>query len=248
MKRPWSGSRPAPLRWTERGLRIAEHAGAGAWMGGAFGIALVLAVLVLAALGPGKDGTATALRLTARWSFLFFWPAYAGGALAVLFGPRFAILARHGRDFGLAFAAAQLVHLSLVVWIGWISHQPLVEAAMPFFAFGIVWVYVLALLSVERIGNLFSRGLQRILRNVGMEYIALVFFADFIIGPIQSKFSKPILYVPFAVPLIAAPLLRIAALVRRSGLGARAFRLRLARPAWREPDRGRRPERGPRRT
>jgi hypothetical protein len=191
-------------------------------MGAAFCAALCVAVVVLAAFGAGNAGTTTALRATARLSFLLFWPAYAGGAMAALFGPRFGRFARQGRNFGLAFASAQLPHLGLVVWIGWISHQSVVEAAMPFFAVGIVWTYVLALSSVERVSNALSASLWRVLRTVGLEYIALVFFADFVIDPIQRGGRNPIEYVPFAVLLIAGSLLRIAAIVRQSGLGARA--------------------------
>jgi hypothetical protein len=57
----------------------------------------------------------TALRLTARWSFLLFWMAYTGSAMGALFGPAFEVLARRGREFGLAYAAAHLIHLGLVV-------------------------------------------------------------------------------------------------------------------------------------
>jgi hypothetical protein len=199
-----------------------REAGAGLWMSAGFCAALCLAVAVIAAFGPGERGTAIALRVTGRLSFLLFWPAYAGGAMAALFGPRVGMLARHGRDFGLAYAAAQLPHLGLVVWIGWISHQTVVEAAMPFFAVGIVWTYVLALSSVERLYNLFGADLWRVLRNVGLEYIALVFFADFVMGPIHDGGRRPIEYVPFAILLIAGPLLRIAALLRRPAPGARA--------------------------
>ena len=39
-------------------------------------------------------------------------------------GPRFESLARRGRDFGLAFAAALSVHLGLVVWFCHISTPP----------------------------------------------------------------------------------------------------------------------------
>jgi len=46
------------------------------------------------------------VRYTARWSFFFFWLSYTGGALAILFGPVFAGLARRARALGLAFAAA----------------------------------------------------------------------------------------------------------------------------------------------
>jgi hypothetical protein len=215
------GLRAALPRWLEWGRRIEREAGAGLWMGAALCAALCVAAVVLAVWGPGERGTGIALRVTGRLSFLLFWPAYAGGAIAALFAPRFGILARRGRNFGLAFASAQLPHLGLVVWIGWISHQSVVEAAMPFFAVGIGWTYVLALSSVERIDNAFSPNLWRILRTVGLEYIALVFFADFVIGPIQHGGRRPIEYVPFAILLIVGSLLRIAAIVRRSGLAAR---------------------------
>jgi hypothetical protein len=214
---------PAALpRWLERVRRIEREAGAGLWMGAAFCAALAVAVVVLTAFGPRERGTGIALRVTGRLSFLLFWPAYAGAAMAALFGQRFGILAWHGRNFGLAYASAQLPHLGLVVWIGWISHQTVVEAAMPFFAVGIVWTYVLALSSVERLYNAFSPNLWRVLRNVGLEYIAVVFFADFVIAPIQRGVGHPIQYVPFAILLIVGSLLRVAALARPSGLGARA--------------------------
>src|ERR1700751_2625498 len=89
------------------------------WMGAAFGIALAIAVLVLALAGSDNKGIRLSLELTARWSFLLFWLAYAGNAVAVLFGP--VRLAGHGREFGLAFASAHLVHIGLVIWLYQIS-------------------------------------------------------------------------------------------------------------------------------
>jgi len=209
-------------RWLERGRGKARDAGVGFWMAASFCAALGLAVGVLVVLGPGDNRLSIALRLTGRLSFLLFWPAYAGTAMAALFGPRFGILARNGRVFGLAYASAQLPHLGLVVLHGVVSHQSVVEAAMPFFAVGIVWTYVLALSSVERVYNALGPNLWRVLRTVGLEYIALVFFADFVVGPIQHGDRQPIQYVPFAILLILGSLLRVAALVRHSRLGARA--------------------------
>ena len=191
------------------------------WMAAAFCAALGLAIAVLAAMGPHQKAIGMALRLTGRLSFLFFWPAYAGSATAVLFGRRFAILARYGREFGLAFASAQLVHLALVISLIWISHRPVADGIMPFFAVGIVWTYLLAFSSAERLQHVFSPNLWRIFRNLGVEYIAFVFFADFVIGPIQSGIEHPIAYVPFSLLLIFGSLLRMAAMVRRSGRGPR---------------------------
>jgi hypothetical protein len=127
-----------------------------------------------------------ALRLTGRLSFLFFWPAYVASAIATLFGRGFTILARYGREFGLAFASAQLVHIGLVVWLSANSPGPVLERVMPFFAIGVIWTYILAFSSVKRFQHVFRPNLWRIFRNLGVEYIALVFFADFILGPIQS--------------------------------------------------------------
>src|SRR5579863_106734 len=87
------------------------------WMAVGFVVATLLAVTVLALFSRGERGAVIALQLTARWSFLLFWPAYAGSAMAKLFGRRFDGLARRSRDFGLAYASAQIVHVSLVLWI-----------------------------------------------------------------------------------------------------------------------------------
>ena len=55
------------------------------WMGTAFGIALAIAVVVLVLQGADNKGTRLALELTARWSFLLFFLAYTGNAIAELF-------------------------------------------------------------------------------------------------------------------------------------------------------------------
>jgi hypothetical protein len=97
---------------------------AAVWIGSAFCAALGLAALVLAALGPGERGTDAALEMTARLSFLLFWPAYSAGGLTEWFGPAFEPLRRRAREFGLAFASAHLVHLALVAWLTYIGAAP----------------------------------------------------------------------------------------------------------------------------
>ena len=190
------------------------------WMGAAFIASLTATLFALAAAGTGPGGVVFALRLTARVSFLFFWPAYVGGAVAELLGPPFDVLSRRAREFGLAFAAAQTVHLGLVVWIALISaNQTLVQAVMPFFAIGIVWTYLLAFSSLERVRGALSPELLRALRTIGVEYIALVFFVDFIVAP-SHPLRQPLQYVPFWILLLAGPCLRLAATVRGATTGA----------------------------
>jgi hypothetical protein len=66
-------------------------------MGLAFGAELLVAASVFAAKGIDEDSIDLALRLTARLAFLLFWLAYAGGAVATLFGPRLEPVGRQAR-------------------------------------------------------------------------------------------------------------------------------------------------------
>jgi hypothetical protein len=202
-----------------------RSAGTRVWMCAAFCAALGLAVVVLAVAGTGEKGTGTALHLTGRLSFLLFWPAYAGAAMATFFGPRFEILVRHRRDFGLAYASAHLVHVGLVAHLVLMSERPFLEAVMPFFAVGVVWTYVLALFSWERLSRMLSRSFWRAAHNIGLEYLALVFFSDLVLLPIQGHAKRPLEYLPFSILAIAGPLLRSAAAILRSRPGWFALRL-----------------------
>ena len=184
------------------------------WMIAAFLIAVGLAATVLAIFGSAERGTAIALRLTARWSFLLFWLAYIGSAMARLFGPRLAGLARRGRAFGLAFASAQVVHLSLVLWLFYLA--PGSNGGMVFFWVGILCTYLLALFSLPRLRDALSPQLWRICSTIAMEYIALVFAADFILSPLQANVhgNYPLSYLPFALMLVGGVALRVASFAR----------------------------------
>src|SRR5271169_3112481 len=118
------------------------------WMVIAVGVALGIAAPALAIKGTTTAGLVTALRLTARWSFLLFWVAYSGRAMQELFGSAFLPITRRAREFGLSYAAAQLIHVCLVVWLFQISASPPLSGKLfEFFVVGIIWTYVLALLS-----------------------------------------------------------------------------------------------------
>lgn len=186
------------------------------WMGCAFAGALALAAITLGFLGPGASGTTVALRITARWSYLFFWSAYAGSALAQVFGPRFEPIARRGRQLGLAFAAAHLVHAALVVWLYHVSPRPPVPtSSLVFFGSALLVVYALALLSIPRIAAAIQPGMWRVVRLVGMEYIALAFLADFLRDPFHGGRLQLIAYLPFTALALVAPVLRLIAWLKR---------------------------------
>jgi hypothetical protein len=195
--------------------------GLGSWpvttrssMTAGFLIAAVLAAVMLAIFGAGDRGTTIALRATARWSFLLFWLAYVGGAMAKLFGPRFNVLAQQGRTMGLTYAAAQLVHVALIFWLFYLAAGP--RGGMLVFWAGIVCTYLLALFSWPRLRDALGPRLWRLLLTITVEYIAFVFAVDFILLPLQAHGAGgyPLSYVPFAVMLVGGAGLRIAASVR----------------------------------
>jgi hypothetical protein len=176
------------------------------WMGLAFAANAVLAAIVLAVSGAGKPGTDHALLITARFSFLLFSLAYASGGLALLIGPAAEFLRRHGRDFGLAFAAAHLVHLGLVGWLCWIGATPTMKLFV-FFVPPAVVVYVLALFSISTLQRRLGRTLWTVLRTVGMTYVAYVFAADFVSAPFGGGTKHVLMYAPFAILSVAGPVL-----------------------------------------
>ena len=175
-------------------------------MGSAFAANAVLAVIVLAIFGAGNLGTVDALQTTARFSFLLFWLAYASGGLALLIGPAAKFLRRHGRDFGLAFAAAHLVHIGLVVWLCWIGATPGMGVFI-FFVPPAVVLYVLALFSIPTLQRRLGRKHWTVLRTAGMTYIAYAFAKDFVQAPFGGDTTHVLMYAPFAILSVAGPVL-----------------------------------------
>lgn len=182
------------------------------WVVVPFAVALAVAAGVFAVVGVSDDGMHAALLATARWQFLLFWLAYAGGACAALFGPRFLPLRRHVREFGLGFAAALAVHLGLVAWLCTIGDVPPVRTFIVF-GFAALCVYGLAVFSIARLQQLLGVRAWATLRFLAMNYVLLAFADDFLRDPLASGIRHALLYWPFAALVIAGPTLRLAAFV-----------------------------------
>lgn len=185
-----------------------------------FVVALAIATFVLATNGTDPKGLVAALQMTARWAFILFFVAYTGGAIRTLFGPAFAPIARRGREFGLAYAAAMLVHVGLIVWIFQISAKPpLGGKVLLFFLTGLVFTYMLAVLSFGKLAQLLGPTGWRVFRIAAMNYIMFVFAYDFVPTTIRTltgsySLRDRLKYAPFAAMSVAAPLLVLAALFR----------------------------------
>jgi hypothetical protein len=187
------------------------------FMGATFITALILAFAVLAISGINIDGIERALRITARFSFLLFWIAYAGGSLATLLNDRLRWIARQGRNFGLAFASTHSIHLLLVIWLYRLSPEPPISTQdAVFFSIGMLWMYLLAVLSIQHLAQLLGPSLWRKLRLVGMEYIMLAFQSDFLLNSLSHHIKHPLGYLPFAVLGVAGTALRIVGWARKT--------------------------------
>lgn len=196
---------------------MARQSRLGLWIGSALGAALAVTCLVLAFAGTDEKSIRLALEVTARWSFLLFWFAYAGNAVAKLFG--WESLAGHGRAFGLSFAAAHLVHVGLVVWLSYILGRiALSGGLLLFFMIGLFWTYLLAALSFGGARAMGPRA-WGIVRFVGLNYILIAFCRDFLLPvlhpkPAQHTVAHVLAYAPFAILSVAAPLLVLATSLR----------------------------------
>lgn len=192
-----------------------ERSATGLWMLAAFTVALAIAAASLALHGPGEAGTILGLKLTARWSFLWFWGAYTGGAWATLVGSRLRPVAARARDFGLAFAAAHLVHVGLVAWLYQIAVHPPGRGTLEFFGVAVLFTYLLALLSFRRFTTWLTPRAVSVVRTIGVEYIALAFLVDFAKDPFTLKLGHVLSYGTFLALALLGYVLRLGALMRR---------------------------------
>ena len=149
------------------------------WAGTGFLLALATGLLVLMIAGRHPEGVSLATRSIARVAFVFFWFAYAGGAVATFLGC--GSVAGYRRQAGLAFAGALSVHLAFVAWLFRISaRQPISDEWVVYFVLGALGAYALVISSWPRLRALWENRLWRVFSIVVLEYIAFLFFRDFV--------------------------------------------------------------------
>jgi hypothetical protein len=184
------------------------------WIAAATAAALLLAAASLGARGAGRGGTDLGLFSTGRLAFLLFLPAYAGGAMATLFGAAFQPVRRRGRVLGLAFAAVLVVHLTFVAWLCVIGAPP---ALATFVQFGIAvgFIVPITLLSIGRLQGVLGPRAGWLLRAVGLNYVAYVFAADFLNHPLHGGIVHVATYLPFAVLSLLGPAIWVAGQMAR---------------------------------
>jgi hypothetical protein len=190
------------------------------WMVAALVVGMVICAAVYAIAAPPQR-LGMALRATARWSFLWFCLATYGGALTTLFGSRFQPLARRGRDFGLAFAAAHLVHIALVAWLLARSTVPFPRLQLIIFSLGVFWVYLLALFSLgSRLSGWLGPRWWKIMRTLAVEYIVFAYAFDFGGRMLEGSRANMVFYSLLFAVAVGGPMLRLSASIKRRSKAA----------------------------
>ncbi len=203
-----------------------------AWISIAFLIALAVSLSALAVSGI-DNGVPLALRATGRIAFAYFCLAYVGGPLTTLFGPAFLPVRTRARDFGLAFAAVMLVHLTLIAYLCAIGKAPAIGVFVVFGA-AAAFAAILTLLSFARVRMLLPQNVLPPIRTIATTYILYAFLKDFLHFSPSGSFRQLIAYGPFAALAIMSFVLRLAAWAKTSGVVA------FAAARWRaDPLRGR---------
>ncbi|MFA5939333.1 MAG: hypothetical protein WC809_08255 [Sinimarinibacterium sp.] len=202
-----------------------------------WGVAVALAVSVLAGAGSEYSGTWLNLKLTARWSFLIFLAVYVARPAHQLWRTTFTkqLLARR-RHLGIAFALAHYTHLTLIVYLFTLAapgSMPMMSTGQPMalvVPIGGSLAYVLLTAMVVTSFNAPKDWMRRIhpkawktLHRVGIHYFMFIYTLDWIEGlAIKTPWW---FYAPFLLASLAAIVVRAQAFrsTRRSAVDAQAL-------------------------
>jgi hypothetical protein len=106
------------------------------------------------------------------------------------------------------------VHLGLVAWLCLIGAAPSTKTFV-LFGTAAVWVYLLALFSINGLQHGLGTTGWWVLRAVGMNFVAYAFAKDFFRNGLAGGIANVVLYWPFAALAVIGPGLRLAAAVQR---------------------------------
>lgn len=177
------------------------------------GVALV--ALALAIAGPGEDGVRLGLRVTAGEAYLIFLAVFAARPLnAVRPSPASRWLLRNRRALGVAVAAAQGVHLFLVVELATAYPSSFAAGLAPTTAIvggaGFVLLGLMTATSFDRPAAAIGRRAWRALHVTGIWTLFAIFGATY-----AGLAARDTGYALLVAPLFAIALLRATLRVRR---------------------------------
>jgi sulfoxide reductase heme-binding subunit YedZ len=175
----------------------------------------VLTGAVVAASGTGPDGTRTALRVTARFSLIWFLLAYVAGPLDRLRpGGLGAVLRRHRREFGVVFGLSMTMHVGFILRLyGLFSPERPPTVTDADFWIGIPGLMLVAAMTATSAASLRrALGERRwsLLHRTGLHAVWAVFFLCLVDSSARKETAHFLLhYGVFLAGLVGAAALRL---------------------------------------
>lgn len=178
---------------------------------------LGIAVLLVAMVGTGKDGTELALRMTARVSFVWFLAAFLARPLNRLWANSFTQRLREvRRPLGIAFGLSMAIHVAFILRLYALfapDRPPMVTDAD--FAIGVPGLILVAILTGTSAYSVRRRISPRVwerLHSVGIWVVWAIFFLCLIDSVGRKQTDHPFLaYYSFLAALLLAAGVRLYA-------------------------------------
>jgi DMSO/TMAO reductase YedYZ heme-binding membrane subunit len=181
---------------------------------------LVLAAMVagiVTVAGGGEPGVRMVVRATARTSVALFTLAFVAAALHRRWpGATTRWLLANRRYLGVSFAVSHFLHLAaLLALAGWSPRRFASDAGagvLVFAGLGYAFLAAMTATSFDTTAAWLGPRRWKRLHTLGSYDLWLIFTVSYV----PRAFSRPLIYGPFAVALIAALVLRLAPLRRQA--------------------------------
>jgi sulfoxide reductase heme-binding subunit YedZ len=176
---------------------------------------LSVALVVLTSANP-VEAARSAIRITARFSIVLFLLAFTASAVWRFWPNAWTSWQRRNRRyFGVSFAVSHFTHLAAIAALRRVAPEELAADAnaITWIFGGLAYVFIAAmtLTSFDRTAQMLGPRAWSLLHTAGSYYIWLIFANSYIARAVQMPE-----YVPIAILVVSALVLRIAARVSRS--------------------------------
>jgi methionine sulfoxide reductase heme-binding subunit len=179
-------------------------------VGWAAAVVAAIVAALLAVAGTDEAGIRLVIRATARTSVVLFTAAFVAASLNQAWpGVVSRWMLANRRYLGVSFAVSHLAHLlAIFALAGWSPARAYAAAGLPVVLLGgTAYLFVLAMVatSFDRTAAWLGPRAWRRLHGTGVWVLWAVFFASFV-----PRVAGSPVYWPFALLVVAAPVLRVA--------------------------------------
>lgn len=181
------------------------------------GLSMLIFLIVFLVSGYNEEATRLNIRLSARFSFLFFCAAFIASSLQHFVKNEFTFWLLMNRKFiGITFAINHLIHLCFLILLQLDFHPVFVMAdSISLGGGGGAYVFIIFMLisSFDKVKNVLDQKLWKTMHTLGAYWVAAVFLSSYGKRSITEWEYRPLLAL-----LIISIILRLFKLLIRKNL------------------------------